>query len=130
MDIKVIIEHSTDGMYYCTPEDNKVLKTGLIGCGKTVEEAKEDFFTCYEEAKEMYGEKKNISFDFAYDTTSFLQLFSKKLSITGLETITGINRKQLNHYLTGHRHPKPSTVKKIAKGIREFQEELSHLSFV
>lgn len=71
MDIKVIIEHSTDGMYYCTPEDNKVLKTGLIGCGKTVEEA-----------KEMYGEKKNISFDFAYDTTSFLQLFSKKLSIT------------------------------------------------
>ena len=54
MDIKVIIEHSTDGMYYCTPEDNKVLKTGLIGCGKTVEEAKEDFFTCYEEAQEMY----------------------------------------------------------------------------
>lgn len=129
MKIKVIIERSSDGLYCCTPENSK-LKTGLLGCGNTVEEAKADFFECYEEAKEMFGEYSNLNFEFAYDVASFLQTFSKKLSLTGLQAITGINRKQLNHYVTGHRRPKQATVEKIEKGIRKFEKELSQVSFI
>lgn len=129
-EVNVAIERSEDGVYYCTPQDNDVLKTGVLGCGKTAKAAKADFHECYAEAVEKYGEVSDVKFNFAYDTASFLQMFSKKLSLTGLEAITGINRKQLNHYVTGHRRPKPSTVQRIEKGIRKFQEELNDISFV
>ena len=61
---------------------------------------------------------------------SFLQLFGRKLNLAGLQAITGINRKQLNHYVTGHSKPSPATVRKIEQGIKSFQEELSRVAFV
>lgn len=130
MMVKVIIERSEDGVYYCVPLDQDKLKTGVLGCGKTVEEAKQDFYASYAEAVDQYGEVEGLDFDFAYDIASFLQMFSRRLSLAGLEAITGINRKQLNHYVTGHRKPKPATVEKIAIGIKKFQEELSLVSLI
>jgi len=55
--------------------------------------------------------------------------FYENLSF-GLFGVTGINRKQLSHYLTGHRQPSPKTVKKIEETLQAFGKELSQVNFV
>ena len=90
--------------------------------GLIVEEAKEDFLEAYNETIELFGEEENLTFVFAYDTSSFLQAFSKKFSLAGLQEITGINRKQLSHYVTGHSKPSAKTVAKIESVLKDFKK--------
>lgn len=59
-----------------------------------------------------------------------LQLFGQKLILLGLQVITGINRKQLRHYVTGHSKASPATVRKIEQGIKNFREELNRVVFI
>lgn len=101
----------------------------LIGYGISAEEAKQDFIESYKEAREYYG-CPELDFSFKYDAESFLQLYRSKMSLAGLQIITGINQKQLNHYLTGHRKPSATTTRKIADSVHRFGLELSQLEFV
>ncbi len=130
METKVIIERGTDGLFSCFVEDDSVLKNGVNGFGNTAEEAKQDFLQAYAEAVEEFDENKGLTFTFAYDTASFLQYFGKKFSLAGLQEITGINRKQLSHYLNGNSKPSKATIKKIELGVQHFQQELHDISFV
>ena len=73
--------------------------------GKTVEEALSDLDNSYNEAKELTPQLPEMNWDLRFDTASFLQYYNDKLSLAGLQVITGINRKQLSHYVTGHSKP-------------------------
>ena len=85
----------------------------------------------YQESLELFPDKaKELEFEFKYDVASFLQSIASRISLAGLQKITGVNQKQLGHYLNGHRKPSHTTVVKIEKGIKEFQEELSRISLV
>ena len=44
--------------------------------------------------------------------------------------ITGVNQKQLGHYISGYRHPSQKTAKKIEDGVHRFSQELSAVRFV
>ncbi len=125
---KVIIERASDGGYSCFVSNETPLKNGILGYGKTVQEAKDDLQTSYREAMEMFGEVPDVEFTYVYDTASFLQAFSKKMSLAGLQTITGINRKQLSHYVNGNSRPSKATTEKIVSGLRRFQHELQEIS--
>ena len=128
--VKAIIERAKDGCYSIYM-DCKDYKFGLYGYGNTVEEAINDFYDCYNDIKDInICEVPELKFEFNYDTASFLQYFGKKLSLTGLQTITGINRKQLNHYVTGHSKPSARTVKRIQDGLNKFQKELSLVKLI
>jgi hypothetical protein len=81
----------------------------------------------YQENGEPFPE---ASFVFHYDVPSFLQYFSSAFSLAGLERITGINQKQLGHYLSGYRKPSSRTIRKLEKGIRSFCDELSAIRFL
>jgi len=61
--------------------------------------------------------------------SSFLAYYSDKISLAGLGRLTGINRKQLNHYVTDVRKPSKKTVEKIEKSLHEFGKELSQVQF-
>ncbi len=126
--INVTIERTPDGIYSAIPEHK--YEIGFFGSGKTVEAAMKDLKQSHAEAKKMLPELPDFEYNTQYDVASFLQLFSNKLSLAGLQTITGINRKQLNHYVTGHSRPSVATVKKIEKGLNEFQKELARVTFV
>lgn len=133
MEIQAFIEVGNDGFFSIYLGDNK-LDFGLIGTGKTVAEAKEDFMISIDEMREMYKEENrafpNFSVVFKYDTASFLQYYNKFLSLAGLQRLTGVSQGQLSHYLNGHRNPSPKTAKKIQTKIHEFGKELQQLSFV
>ena len=63
---------------------------------------------CIEEGKSTH----DLVFDFKFDVASFLEHYSKILSLAGLERLTGINQGQLSHYVTGRRKPSHKTVEK------------------
>ena len=126
--IKAIIEVGRDGMVAIHAR-SEMYNCMFLGCGNTEQDAKEDFFECYIEMKEL-EELPEFEFEFAYDTASFLRYYSNTITLTGLQKITGINSKQLSHYVTGHRKPSPKTVQRIREGVSQFAETLSHTRLI
>ena len=61
---------------------------------------------------------------------SFLQDFAFAFSLAGLERITGVNQKQLGHYISGYRKPSEKTVRKIESSIHAFSKQLEAVRFV
>ena len=133
MKIKAIIEtgKNLDLDIYT---DDDTLGFMLLGQGNTIEEAKADLMRSKEEMKSAYieaGESfdfDNIEFEFVFDTVSFLR--HSPFTLTGLQKITGINSKQLSHYVTGHRKPSPKTVQRIREGVSQFAETLSRTRLI
>lgn len=134
MKAKVIIEKNSDGLYEANMEFIKSVPFGLFGQGKTVEETIGDFYNSYEEAKKLCAKNgkacPELEFEFAYDTAAFLQKFGRIMTLSGMERLTGVNQKQLGHYLSGIKKPTSKTVKKIEDGIRRFSGELSSVHLV
>ena len=129
--VNVFIELGNDGTYGAYIGGKNPLPFGVIGEGSTVAEAKQDFLDVVEEYK-TDGEKvpDDVEFVFSYDVPSFLSYYSKRLSLAGLEHITGVAQGQLSHYVTGRRKPSKKTVEKIQSGLNTFGQELSHLHLV
>ena len=132
--VKALIERGNDGTYgvYVDLEDN-TLNYGLIGDGNTVNEAIEDFEASYIEMKEIYEEEGKpfveAEFEFHYDTASFLNYISKKITLAGLQRITGVNQGQLSNYLNGYRRPSKRTIQKIESSLQSFGREMSQIQF-
>ena len=128
MKTTVIIEMNSDGSYTAIPKHN--YEIGFFGEGGTVEEAIADLDNSLCEARKHLTTLPEMEWDLRFDTGSFLQYFSDRLSLAGLQTITGINRKQLSHYVTGHSRPSPATVQKIQAGIDRFSRQLSQVCLI
>lgn len=133
MKIKAIIETGKN-LDFDIYTDDDTLGFMLLGQGNTIEEAKADLMRSKEEMKSAYieaGESfdfDNIEFEFVFDTVSFLR--HSPFTLTGLQKITGINSKQLSHYVTGHRKPSPKTVQRIREGVSQFAETLSRTRLI
>ena len=130
--VKAVIERAGDGSYsvYMDADDMDYLVTGT---GKTAEEAIQTFMGGYEDTKRYYEEEnkpfEEAEFEFIYDMASFLSYFSKALTLAGLSRLTGINKGQLSHYMTGRRVPSAKTVEKIQDSVHKLAEDLSQVRF-
>ena len=122
-----IIERASDGGY-ATYMLESFEKFGAHGFGNSAEEAKEDLFVAIEEFREMLGDVvPQMNITFKYDITSFLAEYKEKFGLSGLQTITGLKRKQLQEYLSGQRRPSPKTVSKIEQSVHDFASKLKEL---
>ena len=130
--VKAFIERSDDGMYSVFIDDSP-LNYGIHGTGKTAVDAVADFTSAYKTMKEFYHKKKKVfmeaEFEYRYDMSSFLSYYGNILSLAGLERLTGVNKGQLSHYVTGHRKPGKKTVEKIERKLHEFADELHQVEF-
>jgi len=133
MKVDVIVEKGKDNLFSVNM-DYYEFDFGLSGFGKTASEAISDFYLCWEEAKVMcVNDGKDIpelEFNIKYDVNSFLDFYAGILSKSGLEKVTGINQKQLWHYSSGRRKPKPETARKIQEGLHRFADDLKRVQFV
>ncbi len=131
--VTAIIETGPDHKFSVYVGDDEY-PYGIIGTGNTIAEAREDFMEGYREMKdcvESSGETFiEAEFSFRYDIPSFLQEFAYAFTLSGLEKITGINQKQLGHYVSGYRKPSAKTIRKMEEGIHSFCEKLSSIHFV
>ena len=127
--VKAIIGRVNEGTkVYSVVIDADEVPFGLNGTGKTIEEAKQDMLEAYAEIKEIMEEEgesyDDLHFEYVYDIPSFLAYYEHVLSLAGLERISGINQRQLSHYINGTSKPRKTTVERFRSRIRSFAEEL------
>ena len=131
--VTAIIETGSDHTFSIYSQGADDLPYGVIGTGDTLAQAKEDFMIAYQEIKNSFTEMnapfEEVEFTFRYDIPSFLQEFAYAFTLAGLERITGINQKQLGHYISGYRKPSQKTVRKMEEGIHRFSEQLGMIHF-
>ena len=129
--VKVFIEKGPDE--YSAYMDDTPLSYSCIGTGATVEETIADFRKSYDEMRDYYSSVgkpfEEVELEFCYDIPSFLQEFAFAFSLAGLERITGVNQKQLGHYISGYRKPSEKTIRKIEDGIHRFSAQLNAVRF-
>ena len=133
MKITALIEKGLDGNYSVFIAE-KSYPYGIIGTGDTVKEAMDDFMAGYQEMKE-YVKSTGAAFveaeiTFKYDIPSFLQDYAYAFSLAGLERITGVNQKQLGHYISGYRKPSEKTIRKIESRLHDFSQQLAAVQFI
>lgn len=61
--------------------------------------------------------------EYHYTTAALLHKYEGILTRSALAKVTGINQRQLGHYATGHRKPRPAQRQKIVDAIRRIGEE-------
>lgn len=132
MKIKVIIYKASDGTYWCRTE-NEVYGCTLNGCGKNVEEAKEDMNACLEEAKADYEEihsksPAKINFQYSYDLQSFFDYFSF-LNVSEIARRSGINPSLMRQYVSGNKAAGEKTYNKLSACMTNITHELQAASF-
>ena len=132
--VKAFIEKGNNDNYSVYVDlDDKTLNYGIHGTGKTAKEAIADFMSAYEAMKEFYCQKGKsfveAVFEFHYDTASFLNYISGKITLSGLQRITGVNQGQLSNYLNGYRHPSRRTIHKMEHSLHSFGREISQMKF-
>ena len=102
---------------------------GVYGAGETVAEAKknlEEGLVLYIKHNEVPAWLKNGQYKFIhkFDSQSFLNYFKGIFTNSALEKISGINQRQINHYATGKKRPRPEQLKRIERGIHKLADEL------
>lgn len=132
MKVVVIIERGADGEYSAYIE-NKDVPFGVIGEGSTVNETIEDFKNSLEEMESYYLEIgksfPKLEIEYKYDTASFLQMYAYAFTLAGLERITGVNQRQLSHYINGVKKPRKETIEKIESKLHSFANEILMTKF-
>ncbi|MEO8772661.1 MAG: hypothetical protein ABI402_21375 [Ferruginibacter sp.] len=122
--INVIIERSND-MFSAYAENVE----GIYGGGDTIDEVKQSI----EDSIELYKSynkdlpaiiKGKYKLSYKFDTESFIQFYKGIFTNAALERLTGINQKQIHHYATGFKKPRPAQAKKIEAAMHKLGSEL------
>ena len=127
--IKVIIERAEHN--YSAYLDGV---DGIVATGSSVEEIKMNMYEAInaliDECKEFGCEELTGDYElvFKMDVKSLLDFYSGIFSKAGLERITGINQKQLWHYASGGRKPRPEQAIKLESALHKLGEELLSIS--
>ncbi|MCE7068470.1 type II toxin-antitoxin system HicB family antitoxin [Dyadobacter sp. CY326] len=123
--IKVVIARSKD--FFGAHSENV---RGINGGGETIKEVKESILECIEIIKTF--DEKNIpaalkgeyEIEWKLDVGSFLTYYKGIFSQTGIARLTGINEKQLNHYASGLKKPRPAQARRIEAALHQLGSEL------
>lgn len=132
--VKVFISREADGSYSCYVDDKAPINYGLVGEGKTVKQAIDEWNAMYEAMRQSYAEDnmpfEEADFAFVYDVPSFLAYYGGLITFKGLAKLTGVSAAQLSQYATGYRNPSPKTTAKIQEGLHAFANDLSQVALV
>lgn len=124
--VRIVIEKSDD--QYSSYAENV---DGVYGGGSTPEEAKESALHAIKLLKKHRNPaqipsiiKGEYAIVFRFDAVSVLNYYRKVFTNAALERMTGINQKQIQHYVSGLKKPRPAQVKKIETAFHTLGSEL------
>lgn len=124
--IKVVIEKTKN--HYSAYSENV---EGINGGGDTPEEAKQSIVDCIRIIKKHFKShnipailKGDYELVYRFDTESLLNYYKKIFTNSALERLTGINQRQLQHYSSGLKKPRPAQKKKIETALHQLGSEL------
>lgn len=106
---------------------------GCVATHKTLNGVKE----AYKTALEMHlagmaedGEpippalQSNYELEYRLNTQAILKSLDGKISRAAIARASGINERQLGHYITGRVSPRPINRKKVVEGIHQIAQDL------
>lgn len=103
---------------------------GCVATARTFDEAKAAYMSAFEfhleglrpeELPEFASKKYELEFELS--AQALLHRFDGYITRAALSRATGINAKQLGHYMSGHRTPRADKRKKIVEGLHRLGEE-------
>ncbi len=102
---------------------------GIYGAGNTIEECKQNLLEglrLYISSTKVLPEilKGEYEIEYHFDVQSILMYYADVFTKPALERLTGINQKQLHHYATGLKKPRPEQRKKIETALHKLGTEL------
>lgn len=97
---------------------------------KEVEDSIQFYIDCANEDNTEYPSvfDENYELEYKFDVQSLLLFYQGIFSFSALETITGINQKQLAHYAAGRSKPRKQQSEKIAIGLKSLAEEMMSIT--
>lgn len=111
------------------------LVDGCVATGKTFEQVKENYASALEfhledlEKVEIPAELSgDYELEFELTAQALLHRFDKILTRATLSRITGINERQLGHYVSGYRNPRAEQRKKIVDAFHQLGKEFLSVS--
>lgn len=123
--VKVIVETGKD-LFSCFTVDTGGF-TKIVGDGKTVRKAIEDFYVCYDEARDYAREKgedyPEMDFDFIFDIGAFLDYYP--FNVTALAAYSGINASLLRQYASGLKTPSKKSIGKFHDAIAKVTSDIA-----
>lgn len=129
--LKIVIEKSSDSFGAYAQDVN-----GIYGAGDTLAEVKQSINDAIDNIK-TFGEKdipeilkEDIELVFVFETQSFLEYYDSIFTRAALSRLTGINEKQLGHYMQGLHKPRKDKAEKIEKALHNLGEELLSVALV
>lgn len=126
--INIIIERGEDA-YAAYAEKF----AGIYAMASSVEEVKESIKTAillynkHNKSKTPILLNTNYTLEYTYDIQSFFNFYKGVFTKSGLEKITGINQKQIQHYSSGLKKPRSLQRKKIQDALHKLGAELQSI---
>jgi len=107
---------------------------GCVATNKTLEGVKKAYAESlgwHLDAMKVDGDEipkvfqEDYELEFELNIQALLHYFDGILTRSALARVTGINERQLGHYATGHRNPRPAQRLKIIEGIHKIGAEFN-----
>jgi hypothetical protein len=134
---KIIVKVGWSGKNYSCVADHPVLNGIIIVTGKTLEGLKKAFRESLQfhiEGCEKDGDVfpewlLSGDYELSYEllTSALLHSLDGILTRSAIARVTKINERQLGHYASGMRNPRPKQRQRIIDGIHEISRELSSI---
>ena len=128
--IKVLVSWSGDNYVASTGQVNGV----VFSTNKNINKLKTEFEDAFkfhiesaiEDGDDISEDLKNGKFIFEYEllTSALLHELEGIVTLSALHKASGINEKQLGHYKSGLKNPRPEQRKRIISAIHRIGEEL------
>ncbi len=129
--LKIVIEKSSDSFGAYAQDVN-----GIYGAGDTLAEVKQSINDAIDNIKTFDEKdipeilKEDIGLVFVFETQIFLEYYDSIFTRAALSRLTGINEKQLGHYMQGLHKPRKDKAEKIEKALHNLGEELLSVALV
>lgn len=132
--MKASIEKQSDGTYIAYNTTGE--RVQIIGTGKTVGEAKADYYNTLEEVRESYAvvgdtmpECLSEATEFRFDLASLFEYYSM-FNVSAMGRYLGINDSLMRQYRKGDTPISDKQLARIESGIHRLGEELAALRLV
>jgi hypothetical protein len=135
---KINVEISWSGNNYCAAASGKTIHGCVVATHKTIAGVKKDFKEAFEfHIKGLLHDGDDVAewlskgayeLSFEFDVSGLLHSLEGVVTRAAIARATGINERQLGHYASGLRSPRPKQRERIIRGIHSIGKELISVS--
>jgi len=132
---KIRVSISWSGNNYCAEAHSEELNGIVISTYKTLEGVKNELQSalqfhidgCLQDGDKLpeWLVSGNYEIEYITEISALLHSLDGILTRSAIARVSGINERQIGHYASGHRSPRPLQRKKIINGIHKISKELA-----